>query len=118
MVLLIAASLAFGVALTIAAIMPSYRLFAVALFFVGLSMQTFTTTAHSAAQLWSDPFLRGRVIALVLAVSAGSTPLGAPLIGLIANTFGPRWSMVAGASSGFLAALVGVLALARRRKAA
>lgn len=118
MVLLIAASLAFGVALTIAAIMPSYRLFAVALFFVGLSMQTFTTTAHSAAQLWSDPFLRGRVIALVMAVSAGSTPLGAPLIGLIANTFGPRWSMVAGASSGFLAAVVGVLALARRRTAA
>jgi len=118
MALLTAASLAFGVALTIAAMMPSYPLFAVALFFVGLSTQTFTTTAHSAAQLWSEPFLRGRVIALVLAVSAGSTPLGAPLIGLIANTFGPRWSMVAGASSGFLAALVGVLALARRRTAA
>lgn len=118
MMLLIAASLAFGVALTIAAMMPSYRLFAVALFFVGISIQTFTTTAHSAAQLWSDPFLRGRVIALVMAVSAGSTPLGAPLIGLIANAFGPRWSMVAGASSGFLAAVVGVLALARRRTAA
>jgi MFS family permease len=117
MVLLMAASLAFGVALTIAAMMPGYRLFAVALFFVGLSTQTFTTTAHSAAQLWSDPFLRGRVIALVMAVSAGSTPLGAPLIGWVANTFGPRWSMVAGASSGFLAAVVGVLALARQRRA-
>jgi MFS family permease len=112
------ASLAFGVALTIAAMMPSYRFFAVALFFVGLSTQTFTTTAHSAAQLWSDPLLRGRVIALVMAVSAGSTPLGAPLIGLVANTFGPRWSLVVGASSGFLAAVVGVLALARRRRRA
>jgi predicted MFS family arabinose efflux permease len=116
MVLLTVASLAFGMALTIAATMPSYRFFAVALFFVGLSTQTFTTTAHSAAQLWSDPFLRGRVIALVMAVSAGSTPLGAPLIGVLANTFGPRWAMVAGASSGFLAAVVGVLALARRRR--
>jgi predicted MFS family arabinose efflux permease len=96
--------------LTIAAMMPDYRLFAIALFFVGLSTQTFTTTAHSAAQMWSDPFLRGRVIALVLAVSAGSTPLGAPLIGVVANTFGPRWSMLAGASSGLLAAIVGVLA--------
>ena len=115
MVLLLAASLAFGLTLTIAAAMPSYRLFAVALFFVGLSTQTFTTTAHSAAQLWSDPHLRGRVIALVLAVSAGSTPLGAPLIGMVANTFGPRWSLAAGASSGFLAAMVGVLAFARRR---
>jgi predicted MFS family arabinose efflux permease len=115
MALLMAASLAFGVSLTIAALMPSYRLFAVALFFVGLSTQTFTTTAHSAAQLWSEPHLRGRVIALVLAVSAGSTPLGAPLLGMVANVFGPRWSIVAGASSGFVAAVVGGLALVRRR---
>jgi MFS family permease len=116
MALLLGAALAFGLALAIAAVMPSYGLFALALFFVGLSTQTFTTTAHSAAQLWSDPSLRGRVIALVLAVSAGSTPLGAPLIGLIADTLGPRWSLVAGASSGFVAAAVGALALARQRR--
>lgn len=114
--LLAGAALGFGVALTAAAAMPTYRLFAVALFFVGLVTQTFTTTAHSAAQLWSDPTLRGRVIALVLAVSAGSTPLGAPLIGEIANIFGPRWSLVVGASSGFLAAAVGVACLLRQRR--
>lgn len=118
MQLLLAAALAFGACLLIAAVMPSYRLFAVALFFVGLATQTFTTTAHSAAQLWSDPALRGRVIALVLAVSAGSTPLGAPLIGWVANMFGPRWSLVAGAASGFVAAVVGVYAMARQRRAA
>src|SRR3954470_18155697 len=118
MALLLGAALAFGLALTFAAVMPSYRLFAVALFFVGLSTQTFTTTAHSAAQLWSDPSLRGRVIALVLAVSAGSTPLGAPLIGFIADTLGPRWSLVAGASSGFGAAVVGAIALMRQRRLA
>ena len=118
MALLLGAALAFGLALTVAAVMPSYRLFAVALFFVGLSTQTFTTTAHSAAQLWSDPSLRGRVIALVLAVSAGSTPLGAPLIGFIADTLGPRWSLVAGASSGFVAAVVGVMAMNRQRRLA
>ena len=118
MVLLLGAALAFGIALTIAAAMPSYRFFAVALFFVGLSTQTFTSTALSAAQLGSDPALRGRVIALVMAVSAGSTPLGAPLIGLIAGTLGPRWSLVAGASSGFFAAAVGILALTRQRRLA
>lgn len=118
MQLLLAAALAFGACLLIAAVMPSYRLFAVALFFVGLATQTFTTTAHSAAQLWSDPALRGRVIALVLAVSAGSTPLGAPLIGWVANMFGPRWSLVAGAASGFVAAVVAVYAMARQRRAA
>jgi MFS family permease len=118
MVLLTGASLAFAVALTVAAIMPSYRYFAVALFFVGLSTQTFTTTAHSATQLWSEPFLRGRVIALVMAVSAGSTPLGAPLMGIVANAFGPRWSILVGAGSGLAAAVVGAVALARRRRCA
>ncbi|WP_427911403.1 MFS transporter [Ramlibacter sp. MMS24-I3-19] len=116
--LLLGAALAFGIALMVAAAMPSERLFAVALFFVGLSTQTFTTTAHSAAQLWSDPALRGRVIALVLAVSAGGTPLGAPLIGRIADTAGPRWALVAGASSGLVAAAVGALALMRQRRRA
>jgi MFS family permease len=118
MALLTGASLAFGLTLAAAALMPTMGLFAVVLFFVGLSTQTFTTTAHSAAQLWSDPLLRGRVIALVLAVSAGSTPLGAPLIGWVANTFGPRWSLLAGASSGLFAAALGVLALAHARSRA
>jgi hypothetical protein len=54
----------------------------------------------------------------VLAVSAGSTPLGAPLIGAVANAFGPRWSLVAGAASGFAAAIVGLRALARQRRGA
>jgi MFS family permease len=117
MALLLSGALAFGTFLLIAAVMPSYRLFAVALFFVGVATQTFTTTAHSAAQLWSDPALRGRVIALVLAVYAGSTPLGAPLIGMVADTFGPRWSLAAGAASGFLAAIFGFHALARQRRA-
>jgi MFS family permease len=117
MALLMGAALAFGVALTIAAAMPSLGLFAAALFFVGLATQTFTTTAHSAAQLWSEPHLRGRVIALVLALSAGSTPLGAPLIGMLSNAFGPRWAMVAGASSGFVAAIVGLVVFVRQKRA-
>jgi MFS family permease len=67
----------------------------------------------SAAQLWSEPALRGRVIALMLAVFAGGTPLGAPLMGAIANRAGPRWSLVAGAASGLIAALLGAASLAR-----
>jgi MFS family permease len=111
--LLLGGALAFGSTLLIAALMPDYAAFAVALFFVGVATQTFTTTAHGAAQLWAEPALRGRVIALVLAASAGGTPIGAPLLGLIADTLGPRWSLVAGAASGFLAAFVGAR-IARR----
>ncbi|MDT8871843.1 hypothetical protein RAA17_13855 [Komagataeibacter rhaeticus] len=36
----------------------------------------------------------------------GGTPLGAPVMGWVANHFGPRWALGLGASSGFAAALV------------
>jgi len=58
MAFLLAGALGFGVALCVAALMPSYSLFAVALFFVGLATQTFTTTAHGAAQMWTEPSVR------------------------------------------------------------
>jgi len=117
---LLAGAAAFGVTLSAAALMPSYGAFAVALYFVGLATQTFTTTAHGAAQMWTEPALRGRVMAIVMAVGVGGTMLGAPLAGHIADTLGPRWSLGAGAASGFVALLVGLAALAniRRRQAA
>jgi MFS family permease len=43
-------------------------------------------------------------MALYMAIFAGTTPLGAPLVGWIANIAGPRWAIVVGAASGFAAA--------------
>ena len=106
---LVAGAGAFGVGLTIAALMPGYTLFGIALTFVGLAAQTFSTTALGAAQLWTEPMMRGRIIAIVLAVGLGGTPLGAPFVGWVADTFGPRWSLGVGAAAGFAAALVGWL---------
>jgi len=45
----------------------------------------------------------------------GCTPLGAPLVGWVADQFGPRWSLVVGAASGFAAAAVAVTYLVRYR---
>jgi MFS family permease len=106
--LLLAAG-AFGTALLVAALMPGYHAFAVALYFVGLATQSFTTTAHGAAQMWTEGALRGRVMAIVMAVGVGGTMIGAPLAGHIADTWGPRWSLGFGALSGFVALLVGFL---------
>jgi len=113
--LLLGGALAFGASLALAAVMPTYRAFAVALFFVGLATQTFTTTANSAAQMWAEPSLRGRVVALVLAVSNGGTPLGAPLVGFVADTLGARWSLAAGAASGFVALAAGLYVTRHKR---
>jgi MFS family permease len=105
----------FGIGLTLAALVPSYVLFGCALVIIGAAAQTFTTTANSTVQLSTDPAMRGRVLAILLAITLGGTPLGGPIAGWIADEFGPRWSLGVGAASGFGAALVGVYYLAKYR---
>lgn len=56
--------------------------------------------------------MRGRVLAILLALALGGTPLGAPIVGWVADTFGPRWALGIGAGAGFAAAIVGVRYLA------
>jgi MFS family permease len=111
--LLVGGGAAFGLGLALAAIAPSYALFSVALMFVGLCAQTFTTTAGSALQLWTEPAMRGRVLAIMLAIALGGTPIGAPIVGWVADVFGPRWSLAVGAASGFAAALIGFYRFAK-----
>jgi MFS family permease len=113
--LLLGATFTFGVGLAIAALMPTYTLFGLALILVGWSAQTFNTTANSSVQLWTEPIMRGRVMAIYMAIAMGCTPLGAPLVGWIADRFGPRWSLAVGAASGFAAAIVSVAYLMRHR---
>jgi dipeptide/tripeptide permease len=52
-------------------------------------------------------------MALYMAIFVGGTPLGAPVVGWVANAFGPRWAMGVGAASGLLAALLAVFWLIR-----
>ncbi|HSZ81437.1 MAG TPA: MFS transporter [Polyangia bacterium] len=103
----------FGVGLGVAALMPSYGLFGLALVVIGVSAQTFTTTANGAVQLSTEPRMRGRVMAIFLAIALGGTPIGAPIVGWVADTFGPRWALGVGAAAGLAAAAVGLHALTK-----
>jgi MFS family permease len=107
MSLLIAGAAVFGVGCAAAAMMPGYGFFAVALVVIGIASQTFMIGANSTVQLASDPFMRGRVMAIYLAIALGSTPLGAPVVGWVADAFGPRWALAVAAVAGLAAALVG-----------
>ena len=60
-------------------------------------------------QLSTEPNMRGRVMATRVAVALGGTSIGAPIVGRVANHFGPRWSLGSGALAAFLAALVAAL---------
>ena len=82
---------------------------------VGVAAQTFTTTANSTMQLSTEAHIRGRVMAIFLAITLGGTPIGAPIVGWVADAFGPRWSLVVGGASGFAAVLVGLHYLMKHR---
>jgi MFS family permease len=113
--LLLTGAAILGCGFALAAIMPNYWLFSLALIIVGMSAQTFTTTANAVVQLSTEPAMRGRVMAILLAIALGGTPIGAPIVGWVADTFGPRWALGVGAAAGFGAALVELRYLAKYR---
>jgi MFS family permease len=57
-------------------------------------------------------------MAIFLAIALGGTPIGAPIVGWIADRFGPRWALAVGAAAGIAAMLVGVRAHRRNRASA
>lgn len=59
-------------------------------------MITFQATANSLLQLNSDRALRGRVMALYVMVFLGTTPIGGPIVGWVAEQFGARTGLALG----------------------
>ena len=115
--LLLAASGVFGLGCALAAIAPNYWLFGGALIIIGVAALTFTNSTNSLLQLSTEPVMRGRVMAIRLAIALGGTPIGAPIVGWVADTFGPRWALGVGAASGVAAAAVVAVFLAKQRHA-
>ncbi|MBV9822014.1 MAG: MFS transporter, partial [Actinobacteria bacterium] len=112
--LVILAATTFGVLEMIVGLMPNYFWYAVMLPPVGIASMTTMNAVNSTLQLAVEPRMRGRVMALYLAVFFGGTPIGAPVVGWLAEHYGPRWSLLGG---GFLTAAAAVgcaLLLARR----
>ncbi|GAB6851887.1 MFS transporter [Paraburkholderia sp. A1RI_3L] len=113
MSLLIGAAI-FGIGCMLAAIAPGYWLFAGALVVIGVAALTFTNATNSLMQLTTEPAMRGRVMALRVAIALGGTPIGAPVVGWVADHLGPRWALGVGAASGFAAAMVAIHAMAQQ----
>ena len=111
--LIAAGALAFGVLALLAAAMPSLALEVVVLAGLGAAAVTFAATINSTLQLAVEPVMRGRVMALYSVVFLGSTPIGAPLIGWLAETAGPRAGLAVGGVAALATGMVAALALRR-----
>ncbi len=99
----------FGVAAIIASVMPTYWTFALALVFTGFSVVTLLTTANGYVQTTTDAAVRGRVLALYMAVIMGSTPVGAPIAGWIVDAISPRAALLFGGVMALVAFVIGVV---------
>lgn len=95
----------FGACMGLSALMPSYWLYAVSGIPVGFFATTAMNSANATVQLSTSPQVRGRVMSLYMMVFLGSTPIGSPLVGWIAETFGARWSVGVGAIASMAVAL-------------
>ena len=106
---IVVAALTIAVGAGLAAIAPTVTMFIVLYPILGLGAILMVATSNSYLQVSTDDKFRGRVMAIFSTVVIGGTPLGSPLTGFVANTFGPRWAVGVAAVGGLLAALIGLI---------
>ena len=108
---LVASLALFGVSCGVAALAPDYWTFAIALVPVGFTAISSLNTANALVQGSTEPTMRGRVMALYLAVLLGGAPVGGPLLGWLVEIVGPRGALAIGGASGVIASVVAVAIL-------
>ncbi len=114
--LVLAAAFGFGVSSALMAVMPTYELFAISAIPVGFFSLTMLTSANAAIQTTTDPAIRGRVMSLYLVVFFAGNPVGGPIVGWIAETWGARWSIGVGAVTAILVSVIAALVTAKREE--
>ena len=102
------AAIGWGIAILAASAAPNLPVELIALVFVGYGSITFNSLAKTTLQLAATPTMRGRVMALWGLAWLGSTPIGGPIVGWVAQTAGARWGLVIG---GLPTVVIGILAL-------
>jgi MFS family permease len=112
--LIVGAATGFGVFELLAAAAPSLPLQILALVPLGAVSVTFAAGVNSSMQLAAAPSMRGRVMSLYSVVFLGSTPIGAPLVGWLAEVASPRAGLALGGAAALLAAAGARAAYAHR----
>jgi MFS family permease len=98
-------AVAFGFFMTLVAFAPTILLAELALIPTGACSIAFASSANSTLQLNSGQQMRGRVMSLYSIAFLGTTPIGAPLVGILIAATNPRIGIFLGA---FLTLLTGL----------
>jgi MFS family permease len=101
-------SVAFGVFLAVAGWAPTFVLGLIAMVPVGYASMLFAITANSTLQRFTRADMRGRVMALYTTIFLGSSAIGGPIAGWVAEVWGVPEALIA---SGAVAVAAGLIAL-------
>lgn len=115
LVVIATASSIFGLSLGLAAWSPNAWVFGALLAVTGVASISMLNSANAYVQTATPPSVRGRVMSLYMAIVFGGTLVGAPIVGWVADTFGPRWAIELGAASAIVAAVIAAVYYVRTR---
>jgi MFS family permease len=107
------ATCALGATVLAVAVAPRWWWAVVTLVPMGAAGIGVVSLSNSILQAAAPPEMRGRIIALWVMAFAGSTPVGGPIVGWIADHAGARWALVVGGLGAVVTAPVS--AMAQRR---
>lgn len=104
-------SIAFGAFLAVAGWAPTFVLALIAMVPVGYASMLFAITANSTLQRFTRADMRGRVMAMYTTIFLGSSAIGGPIAGWVAESWGVPEAI---AASGAIAVGAGLFALRAR----
>jgi MFS family permease len=112
---LVLSAVSFAIAEIAAGLMPAYWMFAAWLPVMGICAITMMNALQTTVQMDVDSHLRGRIMALYMMVLMGGTPVGAPVIGWVGETFGARWTLIVGGGATLIAVIAATAWVMRKQ---
>jgi MFS family permease len=108
-------AVAFGLVEILSGLAPTYLLFALSQPLCGITSLLMVATANAFVQMSVSAEMRGRVMALYMCIFMGGTPLGAPILGWVAEQWGARWTLIGGGALTAIGTIVATALLAGRQ---
>lgn len=116
--LVMVAGLALGTLTLLVAGAPNQWLAAIGMIPLGAASMAFLAMVNSTLQLNTSDEMRGRVMAIYFVLFLGTTPIGAPIIGWVAEAMSPRAALAVGGFSTLIACSFGLAKMNRDRRRA
>jgi MFS family permease len=110
---IIGAAMVLGVLFIATGLSPTVTTALCVVFVLGASSMIYKALTSTWLQLTAEPEMRGRVLGLLVVALAGTTPIGAPLLGWMSEHFGTRLTFIFAGACTALAALVTYLYVRR-----